>query len=513
MKAFIRHGEGCVSSQTRKAAHPGPAEGVAGHGPSHTTCDGRAVCPCNKSGFITMERCSIPNGCAGRPGRRRAARLRAAMDSRLEEPAMHVLVISIGTRGDIQPFAALAGALARAGHDVTLAVPGGFADLVPQAGPGTITHHPTGSTMLRLLQELMPELSGPSDALRKLGMMTAAMRELNAECWDAAQAAHPDVVVYHPKCLAGPHIAEALRVPGVLSLPLPFYTPTRAYAMPIFGGASFGAWGNRASYEVRRMSGAIYGGMINDFRREVGLGHTRRLADPLKNPDGSPVHVLYPYSRHVVPVPEDYPPSAHVTGYWFLDHSDDGDWDPPAQLVDFLAVGEPPVYVGFGSMGFGKGANQRRDAVLAALRVHGLRGVVATGWGGIAPGEARTDDVLVLEGAPHEWLFPRVAAVVHHGGAGSTAAGIRAGRPTLVVPFLGDQPFWGARVHALGVGPAPLPAKRLGTTLTGRLGDLVHTGSYASRAEELGAAVRADNGLAAGVYALEQITGVPAVDE
>lgn len=426
---------------------------------------------------------------------------------------MHVLIMSFGTRGDIQPYAAVAGALARAGHDVTLAVPDGFADLVPHGRPGTITHHPAGSTMLRLLREVMPELSGPLDAWRTLGIMSTAMRELNAECWAAAQAARPDVIVYHPKCLAGPHIAEALGVPGVLSLPLPFFTPTRAHAMPFFGGASFGAWGNRATYGFRRMAGVMYGGMVNEFRREVGLGRIGHLADPLRNPDGSPVHVLYPYSRHVLPVPDDYPPSAHVTGYWFLDDVDGVTWEPPAQLVDFLAADAPPVYVGFGSMGFGKGADERRDAILAALRVHGLRGIVATGWGGITPGAAGTDDVLVIEGAPHEWLFPRVAAVVHHGGAGSTAAGLRAGRPTLVVPFLGDQPFWGARVHALGAGPAPLPARNLCTGLTGRLGDLVHTDSYASRANEVGAAIRTENGLAVGVHVLEQITGVAAVDE
>ncbi|TLM81956.1 glycosyltransferase family 1 protein [Pseudarthrobacter sp. NamE2] len=99
---------------------------------------------------------------------------------------MHVLIMSFGTRGDVQPYAALAGELARAGHDVTLAVPEGFAELVPHAGPGTITHQPAGSTMLRLVQEVMPELSGPRDALRTLRIMTSAMRELNAECWAAA---------------------------------------------------------------------------------------------------------------------------------------------------------------------------------------------------------------------------------------------------------------------------------------------------------------------------------------
>lgn len=427
---------------------------------------------------------------------------------------MHALIMSFGTRGDIQPYAALAGALARAGHDVTLAVPDAFADLVPDDGPGTVTHHPAGSGMLRILREIMPELSGPRDALRTLGIMTSAMRELNAECWAAAQAARPDVVVHHPKTLAGPHIAEALGVPGVLSLPLPYYTPTREHPMPFFGGADFGAVGNRASYALNRMSGVMYGGMINDFRRQLGLGRIGRLSDPLKNPDGSPVQTLYPYSRHVLPVPADYPASAHVTGYWFLDRESDGvDPEVPVELTDFLAAGEPPVYVGFGSMGFGKGADERRDAVLSALRVHGLRGVVATGWGGITPGASGSDDVLVIESAPHDWLFPQVAAVVHHGGAGSTAAGLRAGRPTLVVPFLGDQPFWGARVHAAGTGPPPLAARRMARGLAGRLGDLLSTGSYATRAAAVGSAIRAEDGLATGVRVLEQITGGVAIDE
>lgn len=113
---------------------------------------------------------------------------------------MRVLIMSFGTRGDIQPHAALAGELARSGHDVDLAVPEGFADLVPDSGGGSITHYPCGSEMLRLLREVLPELRGPRDALKTLGIMTSAMRELNAECWAAAQSSRPDIVVYHPKC-------------------------------------------------------------------------------------------------------------------------------------------------------------------------------------------------------------------------------------------------------------------------------------------------------------------------
>ena len=411
---------------------------------------------------------------------------------------MRILVTSFGTRGDIEPYVALGGALRARGHDVTLAVPEGFRDLAEGVG---VRVHPAGSRMLTMLQEAMPELSGARDALRTLGVMGEAMREHIDDQWDAAQAVDPDMIVYHPKCLAGPHMAEALGVPGMLSLPLPFYTPTHAFPIPFLGGTSLPGWANRASYTFTRATTVLYGRMINDFRRRVGLRAVGRLADPLRNPDGSPVELLYPYSRHVVPVPSDFPPSAHVTGYWFLppDHT----WQPDARLVDFLAAGEPPVYVGFGSMGFGKGAPERRDAVLRALEANRLRGIVATGWGGLAAGGSMSPDVLVVDAVPHEWLFDRVAAVVHHGGAGSTAAGLRAGKPSLICPFLGDQPFWGARVRALGTGPAPLPARTLAVGLTERLGELVSTPWYRHRAADVGARIRDEDGLGRGVAAIE----------
>jgi sterol 3beta-glucosyltransferase len=413
---------------------------------------------------------------------------------------VRILSTTFGTRGDVQPYVALGGALRARGHEVALAVPEGFRELVESVGVGL---HPAGSRMLTMLQEVMPELGGARDALRTLGVMREAMREHLDEQWDAARATDPDVIIYHPKTLAGASLAEALGVPGVLSLPLPFYTPTRAFPIPFLGGASLPGWANRASYAFTRLATIMYAGMINDLRRRMGLGGVGRLADPLRNPDGSTVPVVYPYSRHVVPVPADYPPSAHVTGYWFLER--DPAWRPHPRLVDFLSAGAPPVYVGFGSMGFGKGADERRDAVLRALAVNRLRGVVATGWGGLTAGESPSEDVLVVDAVPHDWLFEKVAAVVHHGGAGSTAAGLRAGKPTLVCPFVGDQPFWGARVRAAGAGPAPLPARKLAAGLTERLGDLVRTDDYRRRATRLGELIRGEDGLGHGVDAVEGV--------
>lgn len=156
-------------------------------------------------------------------------------------------------------------------------------------------------------------------------------------------------------------------------------------------------------------------------------------------------------------------------------------------------------------MGFGKGADQRRDAVLAALRANRQRGIVATGWGGLTAGDAPSDDVLVIDAAPHDWLFDRVVAVVHHGGAGSTAAGLRAGKPSLICPFLGDQPFWGARVRDIGAGPEPLPAKKLAAGLTERLGDLVRNEEYRLRSARLGEIIRAEDGLGRGVEVVEAL--------
>ena len=354
-----------------------------------------------------------------------------------------------------------------------------------------------------MLQQVMPEMRGARDALRSLHVMRGAMREHIDEQWATAQADRPDIIVYHPKCLAGPHVAEALGIPGVLSIPLPFYTPTGDFPIPFLGGASLGTRGNRASYAFTRAATVMYGGMINDFRHRIGLGKIGRLADPLRGPDGRPVQVLYPYSRHLLPVPADFPASAHVTGYWFLER--DPSWRPDPVLTDFLSAGAPPVYVGFGSMGFGKGADERHDAVLRALRVNGLRGVIATGWGGLRAGAVESDDVFVVDAVPHDWLFERVSAVVHHGGAGSTAAGLRAGKPTLVCPFLGDQPFWGARVHAAGAGPAPLPSRKLLAGIAGRLGELMDRDDYRANASRLGRMIRAEDGLANGVAIVERV--------
>src|SRR5690606_33997419 len=173
-------------------------------------------------------------------------------------------------------------------------------------------------------------------------------------------------------------------------------------------------------------------------------------------------------------------------GYWFLDEPD---WEPPRELADFLAAGPAPVYIGFGSM-VPKDAEMTEMVVRTALKAAGVRGVVQ------GDPETSDDQVLAVRDVPHSWLFPRMAAVVHHGGAGTTAAGLRAGAPTVVCPFFGDRPYWGERVAALGAGPAPLPFRSLTVPrLAARIRRAVEDQEMADRADELGRRIRAEDGV------------------
>lgn len=178
-------------------------------------------------------------------------------------------------------------------------------------------------------------------------------------------------------------------------------------------------------------------------------------------PGGGKALSLQAFSRALVPVPADWPPEAWPCGYWFT--KPDTDFHPHPDLAGFLQKGSPPVYLGFGSMP-SKDPQHLTRTVLAALEQTGQRAILATGWGGLAKEhlpDGLSDRVFLLEKAPHSWLFPQCAAIVHHGGAGTTHEAVRWGKPSLVCPVFGDQPFWGARVYAAGAGPAPIPQKKL----------------------------------------------------
>ncbi len=402
---------------------------------------------------------------------------------------LKVAIHTLGTRGDVQPYVALALGLKAAGHDVMMAAPTQFEAFVGSRGI-RFAHLPGEFLDLMETPEAKAALSGSGGFAAGFKLIKhfkpIGRKELTLE-WAAAQAFRPELIVYHPKAIAAPHIAEKLGCPAVLASPLPGFTPTREFASPLVPFESLGPL-NRLTHSLMAGSGeAIFRGMVAEWRvSELGL--KSRPARPLR-----PAATLYAYSPRVLPVPKDWPDSVRVTGNWFLD--DNSGWNPDPAFSAFLAVGEAPVYVGFGSMP-GLDPVAMTSVVIDALSRAGRRGVVATGGGAITAQGAGAPHVHVIEGAPHDKLFPLMAACVHHGGAGSTAASLRAGKPTVICPFFGDQPFWGRRVQALGVGPAPieqkhLTAQKLAEAISRATGDT----TMAERASSLGAAITAEDGV------------------
>jgi UDP:flavonoid glycosyltransferase YjiC (YdhE family) len=216
--------------------------------------------------------------------------------------------------------------------------------------------------------------------------------------------------------------------------------------------------------------------------------------------------VLYGYSRHVTPVPSDWNDSNIVTGYWFLEPAES--WEPSPSLVAFLESGPAPVYIGFGSM-VHQDPDETAQMVITALDRSGQRGIIGSGWSDLQEDDL-PDSVHVVGSLPHAWLFPRMAAVVHHGGVGTTAAGLRAGVPSILTPFFGDQPYWAHRVFELGVGPKPIPRRRLDAeNLARAIRIAVSSEEMRKKAAALGARIRREDGVSEAVRVLERTLHLP----
>jgi sterol 3beta-glucosyltransferase len=257
----------------------------------------------------------------------------------------------------------------------------------------------------------------------------------------------------------GYHIAEGLGLPGMGLVVQPLRT-TADFPPSFVSDRSFGRLGNRVAGTAAATTLALgMAGPAREIRRELGLPRRGTREAVTGQPDARRWPVFHGFSPAVVPRPADWPDSYEVTGYWWPQRP--ADWSPPAELEEFLGSGPPPVFFGFASLTLADTADLIELAAAAGRRA-GVRQVIQAGQTGLtAAGRLPPGDSIVIGDVPHDWLFPRVAAVVHHAGAGTTAAGLRAGVPSVTVPVIGDQPFWAARLTALGAGPPPIPRRQL----------------------------------------------------
>ncbi|MEJ2557723.1 MAG: glycosyltransferase [Anaerolineae bacterium] len=417
---------------------------------------------------------------------------------------MRITINAFGSRGDVQPYVALGKGFKEAGHDVRLTTHRIFEALVLEHNLDFFPME--GDPRQVLLAQAVAELgNNPFRVNRWIAEnFKPALKEVFHATLDAAQGA--DLLLNSALSFAGWHVAQKLDIPSIGAYLQPTM-PTRAfhnYSAPLPPSwLPFKGLYNVLSTKLTNQSFFyMLRPPVNACRREVldlpplSAAYYWRLDSA-----SATVPIIYGYSPSVIPRPPDWGDYQQITGYWFLDGAQN--YEPPAELADFLESGPPPVYVGFGSMV----DHEREDMtrlVVEAMGQAGQRAILLSGWSDLGSA-VLPDFILRIDFVPHDWLFPRVAAVVHHGGAGTTAAGLRAGVPNVVIPFFADQPFWGWRVHKLAVGPKWILRKKLtAAKLAAAIRQAVNDSTMIQRAEELGKRIRAEDGVRTAVQLVEQ---------
>jgi sterol 3beta-glucosyltransferase len=353
---------------------------------------------------------------------------------------VRILLITAGSRGDVEPFGALARRATAEGHTARVVAPDNSgADL------GGVDVVSMGVDFSRLIED-----QGVSPVAAMRSFRTTVRPVMHGVIVESARRAldyRPDVIVTHPKVLSAPLVAQALGIPHVLVEMVPVMTPTRAFPAAGTTTRSLGPL-NRLTYRAAGASAAMFRSDLEEVAKLTGVS-ARRAAPPAAT--------LMPISPAILDRPADWPTSVHVTGRWRVAGSGP---ELSAEVRDFASRGAF-VYAGFGSMAMGD-ATARARAVVQGIRQHGSRALLATGLGGlVVPDELRGDDVLVVRSVDHEALLPLAEAAVIHGGIGTVQAAVQSGTVPVIVPFIADQPFWGARLHARGLSPAPIPHRRL----------------------------------------------------
>jgi len=379
-------------------------------------------------------------------------------------------------------MAGLGSRLQDVGYEVAIAANPAYAPLVVEAG---CEFRPLPGDLAGLIRQPAPGTKATSAGMLTFWRKLTEYMDDAATGTLAAAEAGTDVILANSVAPYAYDVAEAMGIPAIGAHLQPT-EPSAAYPPVLMNSArSLGAWGNRIIGERAAAGPAPYDAPSARLRRELGLGKQSRAAGERRRRKAGAT-ILHGISPTVLPRPADWHEGLVMAGNWWP--AAKVDWQPSADLLAFLADGPPPVFVGFGSS-----AHIDPAFILEATRRAGVRAVVQGGEGPQILGE----DAIGVGSVPHEWLFPQMAAVVHHAGAGTTAAGFRAGVPAVGVPVYTDQPLWASRIAALGAGPAPLPYKKLTPE---RLGDAinaaVNTPSYARQAAKVAAGVALEDGTA-----------------
>lgn len=418
-----------------------------------------------------------------------------------------IAIATIGTRGDVQPFIALAVALKKRGHSVIIGSSGDFEEFVTSNG---IEFHNLGGNIEEFVRQSQFDNAMSRNfvlyAPKLLRDGQAILKQAGRELWAAAQGA--DALVFQWDTTFAIDIAEALDIPAVMTAfqPLnstgefPYFVYEPSQTEPLFNSLRLEPLLNRLSYIIQTAQQSYYDLPRDRLRAKILGLRSRKRGGFARNARGEAIPSLHAYSPSLSPRAGDWPETTVVTGFWKLE--DQSGWVPDPKFQAYLDAGDAPVYLGFGSMPWG--ASRNTEIIVKALEMWGGRAVVGKGWGGIKA-EDLPRNVYVIDKVPHTKLFPLMKALVHHGGAGTTHNGVLAGKPTFIIPQFFDQPYWGARIHELGLGPPPVRLRKLTSRiLASALEDITTEPSYQEAAHLLQDRLLHEDGLGLAADIIEE---------
>ena len=408
---------------------------------------------------------------------------------------MKITILTYGSRGDVQPFLPLSLGLMAKGHSVKLAAPFRFKNLVEGYGVHFVPLAGDPEDLSRRLNDAGYNFIKTVRVIMKHAIKIGAdiLRQTEEACGDS------DLIIHTFTHAVGAHtIAREKNIPDIHIQTFPMFTPTDDYpniALPDLKLRTLNRFTHLASQKIAFWTSRSG---YEQVRRRAGLPK-RKLFSPF---DDDPFHlrtlILCAWSPGILPPSSDWLPNVHVTGYYFFDLNDS--YQPPAELKNFLDAGKPPICISFGSM-VNREAERIDQIIRVVLEKTNNCGIILSGWGKVK--NRPSNDILYLDAVSHDWLLPRCQMIIHHGGAGTTSAGLRAGILNIIVPFTADQPFWGNRVHAIGAGPKPILAKKLSVEKLTRAIAEAEENDVRKRAQAVGQSIRGEDGVKYAVGLIE----------
>lgn len=409
-----------------------------------------------------------------------------------------ITILCTGSRGDFQPYIALAQELKRRQHAVRIAGGNEFQSFVEGYG---IEYYPIHINLEELnIDPKMLEAAATSDNPLKMLLTFNKMKAYGAYMvqgyYDACQ--NSNLILYHPGATIGYFAAKQMGIPAVQAAPFPMHKTKERLSVVMYGKSKSNAATIALSYSL--IQGMLWMASKSSIQ-QFWKSRFNKLPKPFQSPfeNLSPQYpAIVSCSNHVFSRPADWNENIHQHGYWFVEENA---YTPPAELVQFLSQGEKPIYIGFGSMSkYHDGQDMMRTAVKAVQQA-GKRAIIS----GVPITEPLPSTIFSVGSIPHSWLFNQVSAVCHHGGAGTTAAGFKAGIPSIIVPFSNDQFAWAHRAYDIGVGTYPIYQKKFSEKLFSEALIQAYNPSMIQKAKELGTLIAKENGTAACVDVIENI--------